>query len=210
MDFRFRRTKRWLAAGALVVAGLVIGLWPRASISPTNTSITNTNPARDTYASLYQAAWRQDQAQGSVLMTATLFAPTVRQALGDDTSRSETEDQLWRAVKDVSAKHIPIYVTLDSVQGAIADATITSQATLSDAGNQKYTIIDWKPLIAPTRVVNSSSGTTSQTGVLIFAAAQDIDWDTLANLKLTIKNIAEIPQRQFVWVDPGRLLRNSE
>ncbi len=172
-------------------------------IQPTNTI---NSQGRQQYAALYEAAWRQDDGRDGILVTATLLVPPARDALGKDTQRSSTEDQLWRSLKNVDAKTIPIVLTFDSVIGAVPDETIQKSLTLQILQGQKFDLKSWQPLIAPTRIVNTAQTTSSQIGLALFAAEQNIDWPALGAVTLDVTNIGRKKVRTFQWVEPKVLL----
>lgn len=195
------------AAVVLMVVGVVVFMIPEAPSSAntniTNTNITNTN--RQRYASLYDAAWRQDSGQDTTLVTATLFVPPTIEALGHDLERSSVEEQLWNATKSLDAKTIPIVLTFDSVTGFLADEKITTSLSLQGSNGQSLNLVSWLPMIAPTRIVNTPGSTSSQIGVALFSAQADIDWQTIGTLKLTVTGIGGTELRLFSWVEPKLL-----
>jgi hypothetical protein len=206
MSFHLRGKYKFWLLGAValgLVAVVVVLLANHKQPSSKNTA----DDARQQYAALYDAAWRSDGVERSnMVVTATLLVPPAVEALGRDTGRSGTEEQYWRIVEPLDASMIPVVVTFDSVSGAVTDEVIqnglllfTPRATLS--------FEEWKPIIAPSRVVNAPSSVTSQIGIAIFRAAKPIDWNTLGSLTLTVSGIAGQADRTFNWSEPKILLQ---
>lgn len=188
-----------LAVATAVVAGLL-------SSRDTTTATTNTSTdARAKYAALYQAAWRQDSGQGNVLVTATLMVPPMVTTLAADTGRSSAEEQLNQALSGLSNRQIGVLLTIDSITGAIVDDRVEHGAALI-ADGQTFTTADWQPFIAPSHVVNASTTTSSQSGLLVFQADQAVDWAALKNLKLSMSGIDDQLVRAFTWAVPELLL----
>lgn len=204
--------RRWWIGlgGALVLAAGVLVVIASPSTLKLDATADNSNQIRQDYASLYQAAWRQDRGQGSVLMTATLFVPPLVNALGRQAGRSEVEEQLWQAMQGLPAEAVPIVLTLDSAAGAIPDQTLQSGLALTDDDETAFRFSSWTPIIAPSRVVNTNAPTTSQMGVVVFTAATTLDWSTLGTLRLASANIADQPEREFIWAQPRLLLQAPE
>lgn len=206
MLFRLRgKYQRWIFSAALalaVVVAVLILLTNQKQTASTNTA----TEARQRYAALYQAAWRQDDGYSPTLVTATILVPPAVEALGRDDGRSSVEEQLWRIVQPLDSATIPIVVTFDSVTEAVPDQVIQNGLLLSTSG-ATLSFEDWKPLIAPTRVVNTSPSTTSQIGVAVFRAVAPIDWNALKSLTLTVSGIADQPDRTLSWTEPKLLLQ---
>lgn len=196
--------KLWLlGAVALGLAAVVVFLL----VNHKKPSSTNTaDDARQQYAALYEAAWRQDDGRSPTLVTATVLVPPAVEALGRDTGRSGTEEQYWRIVEPLDASMIPVVVTFDSVADAVPDSVIQNGLLLSAPG-MTLSFEEWKPIIAPSRVVNASASVTSQIGIAIFRAAKPIDWNTLGSLTLTVSGIAGQTDRTFNWSEPKILLQ---
>ena len=200
-------TKRLLSistVGLLIAAAVLFVVFrPRTATINTNTSQT----AHDRYGIYYQGAWRSDQAQGSILMTATLLVPPAITALGQDNGRSETDQQVWNIVKELDSHTLAIVLTIDSVTGAVPDATIESAVSLKSDHGPAFSFAGWQPLIAPSRVVNTNQPTSSQYGLLLWRAGSPIDWHNLPALQLTIKNVGDQPNRIMTWTEPKLLLQ---
>ncbi len=197
-----RKEQWWIFGGA--VALVVIGVALATAFRPAKhtASSTNTNSStRDQYATLYQAAWRQDSGQGNVTVTATLLDPQLMLLLGQDSARSSAEEQLWQADQKLTDHQIGFFLTLDTVGSPIDDTTIGASGSVTATG-LKFTPMAWQPFIAPSHIVNTSVPTTEQTGVLIFSADQKISWPSIKNIQLTIKGIDDQPDRRFTWADP--------
>lgn len=203
-----QRVKLIITAGAAAAIVLGTGLWlaikPKAEESALFGN-GNFDVVRADYGALYQAAWRQDEGRGDILITATLFVPPLIDLLGRDAGRSEADNQIWRQVQAVDEKQIALFVTIDSVAGPVSDQTVRENFSLS-AGQTKFELKRWQPLILPSRVVNAAEPTSSQSGVLVFSSASTIDWTALVDLRLTVKNLGGQEQRQLVWAEPGLLL----
>lgn len=183
----------------VIVAILVYTLLNSAR--PT-TNEANDNAARERFATLAQAAWRQDEGRGNTLITATLYTPTISQTLGADSGRSDFEDQLWGAVKDVTDRQIPIYVTVDTIGAAVTDEQF--RQVLQLVVDEKTTrLVSWSSLIMPSRVVNTPYQTRSQTGVAIFEQDQPLDWAAVKQVTLTVNGIGDQAKRQLVWNQPS-------
>lgn len=195
----------WLAVGLVVVAGLAFGVWRWRSLSSTN-STANTNARRQTYAALYQAAWRQDDGHNPTLVTATLLVPPTVQALGADTGRSSAEEQEWQTMKSLSTQQVPFIVTLDTVGPAIPDDTIIHGLSLRLDNGKSFALDSWNPIIAPSRVSNTNGSPTSQIGVAIFKVGTNLDWTTVNIVQLTLNGIPNEPYRVFTWTEPKLLL----
>lgn len=191
--------------GLLVVAvGLAATvMWLQRSPSTTNTTETAN---RQHYAALYQAAWRQDDGTSPTLMTATLLVPPAVTALGQDTGRSSSEEQLWRTVGTLDARSIPVVITIDSVSGAIPDETIQNSLVLSATG-VTLSFDSWHPLVVPSHASTGNQPVSSQSGVAVFTAATDVPWTTLTDLKLVVHDINGQPDRTFTWAEPKLLLQ---
>lgn len=206
MSFHLRgKNKLWmLGAVALALAAVVVFLL----VNHKQQSFSNTtNDARQQYAALYQAAWRPDGIERSnMVVTATLLVPPAVEALSRDTGRSGTEEQYWRIVEPLDASMIPVVVTFDSVAGAVSDDAVQNGLLLFSPG-VTLSFEEWKPIIAPSRVVNTSTAVTSQIGIAIFRAAKPIDWNTLGSLTLTVSGIAGQADRTFNWSEPKVLLQ---
>lgn len=194
-----------VVAAAAVVAGVVFILLPTDN-PPASNDTTNTNTDRLRYAALYDAGWRQDSGQDATLVTATLLVPPTITALGADTARSTTEEQIWNIVKSANASTIPIILTFDSVAGSLADDRIISSLSLQADGGETLTVQGWQPVIAPSRVINTSGNVSSQIGVALFSAPRTIDWQTIGTLTLTITGIGGEQVRVFTWTEPKVLL----
>ncbi len=198
-----RNHKSWWTIGLVVItagAALLTGLLSQHPTTPTPGS----PDARQRYSELYDAAWRQDSGQGNVTMSATLMVPSMITALNQDAGRSSAEDQLNQALQALTDKQVGIFLTIDSVTGAIPDDTIKTSSTVT-ADGPAFSVVDWQPMIAPSHIVNTNEPSSSQTGLLVLQADQAVIWSTLRNLKLIIRNIDHQAQRQFVWVDPSLL-----
>lgn len=193
-----------LIVGLLVVIAFFVMAWRWPEAVDTNTAATSN---RQHYAALYQAAWRQDDGQDTTLMTATVFVPPTVQALAQDTGRSSAEQQIVDATQHLTAQQVPVVITIDSVTGTTTDEAIKKGLTLSAEGGPRFTLADWKPMIAPSRIVNTSGSTSSQIGVAVFEASQVVNWDTLQSLRLDVKDIGGEPLRTFSWTEPGLLLQ---
>lgn len=201
--------KYWIIGGLALVAvggGLGFLVLMKANSQAGTPNATN-DSTRQHYANLYLAAWRQDQAQGDVLTTATLFVPPLVTSLGQQSDRSETEEQLWRIMRDVPTNAVPVVMTIDSVAGDIPDAAIQKSLTLTDTDGMTFTTTSWTPMVAPTNVVNTNQATTSQMGVAVFTAAQPVPWSTLGPLHLVSLGLGDQPRREFVWAEPKLLLQ---
>lgn len=202
-----RRRTLWLVVGVGTLALTTIGLtafWPDSQTASLKVH-QNTND-RDRYAALYQAAWRQDQGLGSVFMTATLFSPPLISALGRDPNRSDTESELWRAVKDTTENQIAFFLTIDSVAQPVADDAISHSLTVTDMAQTTYHFVSWHPLIVPSRIVNTNATVSSQAGVAAFSADQPVNWSRLADLQLTSRGMSDQPIRTFTWAQPSLVL----
>ncbi len=206
-------TKVWVGVGLLTAVAIGIVLVSGRSILVSRT-VANTNEsaagaARARYAAWSDLAWRQDQGQGSILMTATLLLPPTIAALGQDSERSDFDDQLYRAVRNLPADQVGIDLTLDSVAGPVADVTISQSLELSSADGRTWQLAAWQPLIRPSRVSNTNATISPQGGVAVFTADGPIDWATVKQLTLVSRGIGEVTERRFVWADP-RLLLTAE
>lgn len=203
MSLRWNAKFTWIGAGVVVLGlGAVVVFLQR----PTSTLNTSAAANRQRYAALYQAAWRQDDGNSPTLMTATLLVPPAVTALGQDTGRSSAEEQLWRVLEPLDAKAIPVVVTIDSVTGAIPDETIQNSVILSAPG-LSLSFDSWHPLVAPSHATTGNDAVTSQSGVAVFTAATNVDWNTLTDLKLEIHNIPGQSDRVFTWAEPRLLLQ---
>lgn len=206
MSFPARYGKILAIIGVAVLIGAAI-VWSAFQRSPT-TVVTYQNNTTDTtrqqYSELYQAAWRQDEGRGNVLMTATLFVSPIIDLLGRDGGKSEMENQLYRVVQDVPDNQIAIFLTIDSVAGSQSDQAIRDSLTLT-ANNMTFPLASWNPLIFPSRVVNVSTPVNSQAGVAMFTADGIINWNSISNLQLTSRNIGGVDERNFIWAQPGLL-----
>jgi hypothetical protein len=194
----------WLLGAAAL--GLVVVVFLLANHHKQPSSTNAADDARQHYAALYQAAWRQDDGRSPTLVTATVLVPPAVEALGRDTGRSGTEEQYWRIVEPLDASMIPVVVTFDSVAEAVSDEVIRNGLLLFAPGAM-FSFEDWKPIIAPSRVVNTSAAVTSQIGIAIFRAAKPIDWNTLSPLTLTVSGIAGQADRTLSWNEPKMLLQ---
>jgi hypothetical protein len=162
-----------VAVAVLLMIGIVM-VTRQPQSAPTNTA-TNTN-ARATYTSLYDSLWRQDSGKGSILVTATLFVPPMINALGEDTQRSEVEEQLWNNLKRKTANDVGIYITTDSVAGFVTDADLEAALSLQATPGPAFTLKSWQPLIGPSRPVNANVAVVSQRGLAIFTTDEPVDW----------------------------------
>ncbi len=202
--FSRKLLRRTSIVGLILVVGIGVIVW---RLFPAHHKAVVTTDSRQTYANLYQAAWRQDDGLQSTLVTATLFVPPTIQALGKDTGRSSAEEQLWQAVQGLSVRDVPIVLTFDSVTGAVPDSVLTTGLTLTSVKGPTFTFKSWTPMIAPSRVVNTNDSATSQIGVAIFSANQDVNWQTIESLQLTLHGIPSQPDRVFSWTEPRLLLQ---
>ncbi len=193
----------WLVIGGSVAVITAAVLLTQA-YRPSAPAVATTN-ARQKYAALYQAAWRQDDGQHPILVTATLIVPTAQEALGQDTGRSSAEEQIWSALKSLGPDQVPVILTFDSVAGAVTDEAVRQGAVLSADHGPQFSLASWQPMIAPSRIVNTATSASSQIGVAIFQADRTIDWQTLTVLRLTIDQI-DGAQRVFTWTQPRLLL----
>lgn len=190
----------------VIGAGFVVVVWWRPATPVQTAANTNTGlTPRERYATLYQAAWRQDDGIGAATVTATILTPAAVTALGQDDGRSSSEGQLYDMVKSTDARIIPILITVDSIDRAIPDVELSTRLILTAAGGPKFVTGEWRPLIAPTRVVNTNQSTSSQIGVVLFRADQEFDWTTLGSLQLIAKNIGGTADRVLTWAQPGLL-----
>jgi hypothetical protein len=205
MSFHLRgKYKLWLLGAVALGLVAVVVVWLANHKQPSSTNTAD--DARQKYAALYEAAWRQDDGRSPTLVTATLLVPPAVEALGRDTGRSSTEEQYWRIVEPLDASMIPVVVTFDSVAGTVSDEVIQNGLLLFTPG-ATLSFEEWKPIIAPSRVVNASAAVTSQIGIAIFRAAKPIDWNTLGSLTLTVSGIAGQADRTFKWSEPKILLQ---
>ncbi|MBI2984886.1 MAG: hypothetical protein HYY50_04670 [Candidatus Kerfeldbacteria bacterium] len=202
--------KLWLVGGstaALAALVVVVGFSVvRGSLQTGGSNDASSNQARERYAAFYEAAWRQDQAQGSVLMTATVLLPPAIAALGEDQQRSETEDQLYRQLVDLPAKAIAIFLTLDSVAGPIPDDNVKNSLTLAAERGPIFQLLDWHPMIRPARLSNTAVVVSPQAGLAVFQANRTINWSELRDLTLVSRGVGDIAERSFVWTQPSLLL----
>ncbi len=164
-------------------------------------SNANTQAAsvRQRYADLYELAWRSDQQQGTVLMTATLLSPTMITLLGQDTGRSDAEDALYRATSSLSDSQLALYLTIDSVGQPVEDVTIAQSLNLTAADGLQFSLAEWRPVFASHPAQSTEATVVPKAGVAIFTADRPVHWDQLKRLTLDSKNIAGIPDRAFVW-----------
>lgn len=207
-------TKLWGSLGivvALAVGGLwfVLQAWEKP-VASNSTNQSGSSAARERYATLYDAAWRQDQAQGNMLMTATLLLPPTIAALGQDAERSDYDNQVYRAARDVSSNQAAIYITVDSVIGPVPTDTIRQSLTLTSADKRSWRLEDWHSLIRPSVITNSGITLTPQGGVAIFETDQPIDWPNTGQLILASQGIGGIAERRFVWTDTRLLLEVAD
>jgi hypothetical protein len=184
----------------VVVIGLIVA-WANHE-TKTTTLVNGTSDVHVTYAALYEAAWRQDGAASNTVVTATLMSPLVRFALQADTQRSQTDQQLWQAVKAQSTAEISLVVTYDSATAGMPDKDFTTKFTLTDAAGAKYTAKLWTPIIPPNQVVNTNTAVRTQMGVLTFSAPADVNWDKLRDLQLVGHNIDGVTTRTLTWAQP--------
>lgn len=192
--------KLWLVTLGLAVIGLAvvvltIKILDRAGTAPAN----GTTQAHTRYAQLYEGAWRADEQNDVVLMTATLVTPELLQSLKSDTQRGTTEDQILQFVQNLPATSMAIIVTADSVTGAIPDTTFQTGLTLTADPAQAFTNPAWHPMITPSRVVHAPPNTSSQSGVAVFSSELSVNWSSLKLLKLEATNIGNVPMRSFTW-----------
>lgn len=203
---RLARGGAILAAVVIVVAAVYF--WPPQKKQ--NTLFPNVNQVTDvtrqTYSDLYQASWRVDQVDSNVLVTATLFFPKLISTLGDDTGRSEPENQLYSAVKDTASDQLAFFLTIDSVGAPQTDEDIKNSLKLT-VDQDEYTLQSWDPLILPSRSSSESVQTYAQSGVVIFSnsAGQPINWGTIKSIELTSQNLGGTAVRKFTWADPSIL-----
>lgn len=197
---------RWaIILAAIGLCALVVA-WGFSRRHPVVLS-SNVNVVRQTYANLYQAAWRQDDGTAPTLVTATLLLPPTVRALGEDTGRSTTEDQMWDTLRDLKSTAVPVLLTFDSVSGAVPDKVVTEGSTLILDGGPNMTLLSWTPLISPSRVVNTAGTVRSQSGIAIFASGQPIDWNGVQATRLVIHGIPDESDRMFTWTEPRLLLQ---
>lgn len=202
-------SRLYLGVAVLVVLMVALVIFiPRPTRPPANTTVNNS--ARTTYASLYDALWRQDSGQGSILMTSTLFVPPMITALGQDTQRSEVEEQIWNAMKNMMPSEIGLFITLDSVTGFISDADIQKSLSLDAGPGLTFHLRTWQPIIGGASQVNANAPVASQRGLAIFTAdpgpdAPPIDWSTLDQVTLRATGLGDQPVRQFVWTQVSAL-----
>lgn len=199
-----RRWWLWPAIGvgiALLVVVMTALVTRQPKTAPTS---AESNTRRADYAALYDTAWRQDEGQGSVLVTATLMLPRMIDDLHHDTGRSVEETQLDTALQTITSKQVGIFVTLDSAAGALPDTTIQNSAHLT-ADGLDFTTVSWTPFIGTSHVVNTDVTTSYQSGLLIFSAPVTLDWSGLRDLQLTMNNVGGQPARTFSWAQPGLL-----
>lgn len=197
------RAKVWLvSAGIVLVAGgvLVYG-WQRLQDAGPTTTNTNTS-TRETYAALYDIAFRADAGQGSVLMTATILLPSMIDALGNDSTRSDVEDGLYRAIRDLPENQMAFFVTTDSRIGSLSEEQITTDLNLTSKPSQDWRFLDWQSMITLKGIADTNSGVTPQTGVVIFETDETINWSSMTEVVLTKRNLADVPERRFVWTEP--------
>ncbi len=195
-----------IASIALAV-GIVI-LVRRPENTVTNT-ITN-NPARATYAALSDALWRQDEGRGSVLMTATLVVPAMVDALGQDTQRSELETQILAQAKKLSTRQIGIYVTIDSIDGYLADDVLEAAFSASIDPDSVVETITWEPMIGTAAPVVANVPTTSQRGLAIITVTEKVDWENITTLTMRASGLGGLPTRQFVWQQVSELVSAAQ
>lgn len=202
-------TRRWSVSWLAGVGGVaVVGaglVWAIQSISPRPAANANSD-ARRQYADLYQLAWRQDSGQGSVLVTATVFPPALTRLLGQQSPRSETEEQVWRAVRGLDQAAVPFFVTIDSVAGPLTDDQIAASLSLTAVGGPTFKRQSWIPIILPAKANNNNVSTASQAGVVVFAAEAAVDWANLRELRLRSEGLGDVPTRDFRWIEPAKLV----
>lgn len=199
----------WPAAGLTIAAAAMIwaAIFARPTAPATHTS-TSTD-VRAAYAALYDAAWRQDTGRGNIVVTATLMTPLMITYLGQDTHRSEAENQLYAAAHALTDHQLGLFLTLDSVDGSISDDRMKNSAALT-ADHQTFTTLNWVPFIGASHVVNTDVSTTYQSGLLTFAASSKLDWNSLRNLQLAIHGLDDQPDRKFTWINPALLLQAQQ
>ncbi len=202
----FGKPRGRLTTGVIVAVLVVVSIpfWRHQPPVTSNTNGTRAG-ARAVYAERYQAAWRQDDGVGSLLMSATVFPTELTDALHDVTDRTSLEQQQWDQVSSLPPSQLPVFLTLDSVGGAIPDTAIASVVSLTSDVGVRYPLVSWKPLVTTSHVVNAPAGTTSQVGFAVFDAGHDLAWPAVQNLTLTVKGLAGIASRKFVWPHPGTL-----
>lgn len=207
--------ERRLYGVVLVVIVLVIGavfLFRRPVVAPTNTTSTN-NPARLTYAQLYDASWRQDQGRGNTTVTATLVTTAMVAALDADTQRSERDEQILFMTKNLLASEVAFIVTIDSISGFFSTSEILDSARLTDSqtnSGREWLIQTWKPIIGAKPMVNTNVQISSQVGILVATMSEEVDWSTLKNLQLEFVNLGDQPIRRFTWAEPSLLASEPE
>lgn len=192
----------------LAVAGMVWFGWrswtdesaPAAINSNANQSAGDEN--RAAYASLYDMLWRQDDGRDTLLVTATLFTPELRTRLGADGGRSDTEEQLWRRLDDLTDRQAAAVLTFDQIGAALSDQAIEAalSLTVDDATSRSS---DWQGLIATPRVVNAPTGTSSQIGVAVFTFDQPLDWADVKTVRLRVAGLGQRATRDFSWSAPA-------
>ena len=77
---------------------------------------------------------------------------------------------------------------------------------LANEGGPGLTLVNWQPLIGPSRIVNTSGSISSQIGVAVWQADRDLDWPIVSALRLTVSKIGGQAVRTFTWTTPRLLL----
>lgn len=204
--FSERRLTVLIFTVVLLTVGIVV-LTRRPTTVTNNVPQTN-NPARQTYAELYDAAWRQDQGIGNTTVTATLVTQPMVSALTADTQRSERDEQILFFTKNLPPTQVAFIVTIDSIAGYFTESELLEKAVVTDQqtdSSRMWLVQAWKPIIGPKPIINATTTVASQAGVMIATLSEPIDWKTLKNLRLNFRNLGDQPVRQFVWAEPGLL-----
>lgn len=193
--------KLWSITLAVVLVAIGVIVYGYFALDTSNqvNETNSTSASRQAYSDLYDAAWRADEKNDSVLMTATLVTPALKKALGEASERSSSEEQIYGILQDVPTSAVSLIVTFDSLEGAIPDAVVLEKLHLTSNPVTPFSKPVWESVIAPSRIVNTPAGASSQIGVLTFSTEQAVDWNALNEIKLEANGIGDLASRTLTW-----------
>lgn len=199
-----------LGLAVFVVLGLALGGWWawRWADGQSGTA-SQTTDIHAAYGQLYDAAWRQDDGRGSEVFTATLLAPRLRELLQADTQRTDTDQQLARLLRDIELDIVPLVITMDAVVSSpsarLTDVAVERSLRLTAVG-VTFELIDLQPLITPTTISNSNVTTARRMWLMAWRSDPAINWETVRDLQLEIRDLGQTKLRTLTWARPAALV----
>lgn len=194
-------------AAVSVLVGWLVWRWVETTPRQQNANSTAAAQAHEFYGALYDAAWRGDEGVGEATMSATLFTPGLKTALINDPLKSTLDAQVAATFDAETKDQIAVLIGMDAVVGSssarLPDTTLRQALTFTVA-DDTATIADLIPLVV-TDLPTTNTPSIQRRWVALFTPANAVDWTATDPMRLTVKDIGQIPTRTFTWANPALL-----